>query len=737
MDLSLKNPEINFNSDSEPPLVYEFGDFQLQVGPRLLLKNGEELHLTPKAVATLCVLAARNGQVVSKDELMQRVWPDAVVEESNLAQYLHVLRKTLGTMPDGRPYIETLKRRGYRFNADVRSGPSHFGNGHLHRTETTVALSDPRSGRAWSRPVFSILVGTSLVIACVFCGLYLATTSVSQERSETPKPAADVLVTPLTSGENVTQTTISHDGKHFVYSDFDGDQSRLVLQAVDRSSRSEILPRFAGRIENLSFTPDDTEIYFVVFTTSAEDNGLYRISVSGGSPIKVLSTYTSPVSFSADGSKMVFVRINPNDAGREQIVEASADGSGEVVLFDPKEDQKLSPNAALSHNGQFIVFGSITRSIPIVCSLIKLDINDGSTTPLTNEEWDSCYRIAFTRDDRGIAFVGTKHNEAFSTRRDQVFYLELGSPESRRLTGDGNWHDPMSLGMTDAGEIIALPLNRISQLWTIDGDGNPATAEQITQGQSDGRSGIVSTPDGKVDFLARDGDGLAIFEVEADGQNRRRIIGASTVQELRGPPDARFLVFSQFENDLPQLFRIDRNGGDRRQLTFGNSAKIDSSVSPDGKWIVYSDDASDGSRSIFTLVRVPADGGPPETLAKEYCGVPHFSHDGRFISCSLDGNIKILSANTGMMTGELIAEPTFIPNSGARWSPDDKYLVYRVMKNGAVNLWRQPIGGGVPRPLTKFAKGDLYNFCYSSDGRKLYLSRGAQIRNAILIQGFR
>ena len=175
----------------------------------------------------------------------------------------------------------------------------------------------------------------------------------------------------------------------------------------------------------------------------------------------------------------------------------------------------------------------------------------------------------------------------------------------------------MSLGMTDAGEIIALPLNRISQLWAIDKDGNLATAEQITQGQADGRSGIVSTPDGKVDFLARDGDGFAIFEADADGKNRRRIVGAPTMQELRGPPDGRFLVYSEFQNDLPQLFRIDRNGGDRRQLTFGNSAKIDSSVSPDGKWVVYSDAASDGSKSIFSLQRVPADGGPPETLSKD------------------------------------------------------------------------------------------------------------------------
>lgn len=713
----------------------EFGEFQLQFGPLLLLKNGEQLPLRPKAVATLCVLAANSGQVVSKDELMQKLWPDAVVEESNLAQYLHMLRKTLGNMPDGRPYVETLKRRGYRFNAPVRPSSRHSHNGHSTTTDVATPLADANPKPVRRPRMFAMLVVVAIVLASTFVGLFVAGTRGWFRGDEPTKTSADVIITPLTSGENVTQTTISHDGKFIVYSDYDGDTSRLVLQAVDRSSRSEILPRFAGQISNLSFTPDDTQIYFVVSEIVEGAEGLYRISIKGGAPVRLLPTIASPVSFSADGSKMVFVRANPDDGGRMQIVETAADGSGETVLLDARDDQKFSPNATLSHNGRIVVFGSITRSFPIVCSLTKLDITDRSVTPLTNEEWDSCYRIAITQDDTGIAFVGTRHNDAFSIRRDQVYYVELGSPESRRLTSDGNWHDPMSLAMTDAGEIIALPLTRISQLWTIDADGALASAEQITQGQSDGRSGLVPTPDGKIDFLARDGDGFAIFEADADGQNRRRILGASTMQELRGDPNGRFLVYAEQQNDLTQLFRIDRNGGDRRQLTFGNSSKIDSSVSPDGKWIVYTDD---GGSDTLSLQRIPSDGGPPEILSNDYCGVPHYSHNGQFISCFLqDGKIRIVSADSGSVVTELSPEPSFLGNSGARWTPNDKDVVYRVVKNATTNLWRQPVRGGDPQPLTRFPKGDLYNFSFSSDGAKLYLSRGTQIRNAILIQGFR
>jgi len=736
LESSLKNPEINFNSDSEASLVYEFGDFQLHVGPRLLFKNGEELALTPKTVATLSVLASRSEQVVSKDELMQRVWPDAVVEESNLAQYLHILRKTLGTMPDGRPHVETLKGRGYRLNAPVRARSSYEKNGHTPVRDVGVPISDADPSPSQPRSANSMLLiaGLFVVLACVGLVVFVGKTRGWFAPTDPPKPASDVIVTPLTSGENVTQTTISHDGKFFVYSDYDGDRSRLVLEAVDRSSKSEILPRFAGRIENLSFTPDNAEIYFNASDMSAADNGLYRISVNGGSPVKVLDTMTSPVSFSADGSKMVFVRANPKSDGREQIVETSNVGSGETVLLEAKSDQRFSPDAAMSHNGRFVVFGSITRTFPIVCSLTKLDLYDRSITPLTNEEWDSCYRIAFAKDDSGIAFVGTRRGEAFSIRRDQVYYLDFTSPESRRLTGDANWHDPMSLGMTDSDEILALTSTRISQVWTINPDGNPTTAEQITQGQSDGRGGIVAMPDDKIDFLTRDGDGAAIFEAEANGQSRRRIVGSPTMQELRGSPDGRFLVYAEQQNDLTQLFRIDRNGDDRRQLTFDSSSKIDSSVSPDGSWVVYNND--EGNEK-YSLQRIPADGGPPEKLSDGYCGVPHYSHSGKFISCYAGDKIRIVAADTGKPVTELIPDANFVTNTGALWSADDKYLVYRVVKNGATNLWRQPVLGGNPRPLTNFPKGDLYNFSYSSDGKKLYLSRGTQNRNAILIRDFR
>jgi TolB-like protein/DNA-binding winged helix-turn-helix (wHTH) protein len=104
--------------------VYEFEDFRLDAGYLMLYHDDEELTLAPKAVETLLALVERRGEIVSKDELLETVWPDAIVEESNLFLYLSVLRKTLGTQENGKPWVETLRRRGYRFSGNVRVMPA-------------------------------------------------------------------------------------------------------------------------------------------------------------------------------------------------------------------------------------------------------------------------------------------------------------------------------------------------------------------------------------------------------------------------------------------------------------------------------------------------------------------------------------------------------------------------------------------------------------------------------------
>jgi len=99
-------------------LQWDFGSFRLDGAQHLLFRQGELVPLSRKAVDILAVLVENHGQLVEKDSLMRRVWPDSFVEESNLAVHISQLRKILGD-ETGSCRIETIPRRGYRFVGEV------------------------------------------------------------------------------------------------------------------------------------------------------------------------------------------------------------------------------------------------------------------------------------------------------------------------------------------------------------------------------------------------------------------------------------------------------------------------------------------------------------------------------------------------------------------------------------------------------------------------------------------
>lgn len=100
--------------------IYEFGSFRLDQQERLLLRDGAPLSLTPKAFDLLLALIVRHGRLVEKEELFQTVWPDTIVEESNLSSNIAIIRKALSDGENGLKFIETVPKRGYRFVAEVR-----------------------------------------------------------------------------------------------------------------------------------------------------------------------------------------------------------------------------------------------------------------------------------------------------------------------------------------------------------------------------------------------------------------------------------------------------------------------------------------------------------------------------------------------------------------------------------------------------------------------------------------
>jgi len=99
--------------------VFSFGSFRLVPSQRLLLEDDRRIHIGSRAFDILTTLVERAGEVVPKDELLTRVWPNVYVEDSNLKTQVSGVRRALGEARAGRRYIVAIPGRGYSFVAPV------------------------------------------------------------------------------------------------------------------------------------------------------------------------------------------------------------------------------------------------------------------------------------------------------------------------------------------------------------------------------------------------------------------------------------------------------------------------------------------------------------------------------------------------------------------------------------------------------------------------------------------
>jgi TolB-like protein/DNA-binding winged helix-turn-helix (wHTH) protein/Flp pilus assembly protein TadD len=149
--------------------TYEFGVYQLDTEEKVLVREGQPVALPPKDLETLVVLVEKAGHIVGKEELLEKVWPGVFIEENNLARRVFNLRQVLGEGPDGRKYIETIPKRGYRFVGSVRGlGDSAESMAPAPRTSdsphSTLRTSRRRILRPWTIAAVLIVAASLLTL---------------------------------------------------------------------------------------------------------------------------------------------------------------------------------------------------------------------------------------------------------------------------------------------------------------------------------------------------------------------------------------------------------------------------------------------------------------------------------------------------------------------------------------------------------------------------------------------
>src|SRR6266536_6678252 len=132
-----------------PGHFHHFDEFTVDSEQKVLLRNGAPLPLAPKVFDTLLILVEDGGRIVEKEALMNRLWPDSFVEESNLTFNIQQLRKALGDNARHPHFIETVARRGYRFIAEVSKNSALPIADETELSRTSVALSRPTLRRSY------------------------------------------------------------------------------------------------------------------------------------------------------------------------------------------------------------------------------------------------------------------------------------------------------------------------------------------------------------------------------------------------------------------------------------------------------------------------------------------------------------------------------------------------------------------------------------------------------------
>lgn len=147
-----------------PAEIYEFDDFQIDVGKRLLRCSNGEIPLTPKVFDTLLYLVRSNGKVIEKAELMREIWSDSIVEENNLTQNISILRRVFSEKPGEQRFIVTVAGHGYRFVPEVRKIDDSISDEPIDAVSDTMessSLLPPETPRLHGRRKW-LVVGTIL-----------------------------------------------------------------------------------------------------------------------------------------------------------------------------------------------------------------------------------------------------------------------------------------------------------------------------------------------------------------------------------------------------------------------------------------------------------------------------------------------------------------------------------------------------------------------------------------------
>jgi Tol biopolymer transport system component/DNA-binding winged helix-turn-helix (wHTH) protein len=645
--------------------LVQFGTFEVDLPAGELRKAGAKLKLTGQPFQVLAILLDRPGEVVTREELQKRLWPDTFVDvDHNLNTAINKIREVLGDSAESPRFVETLPRRGYRFIA-----PVHIGAGsEPKRQEGPQGVSPPHTDvarepslqRHW---VLGLSGAAIIVIAVLFYWL------------------ARPLMPPKVSGyTRITNDghakkfridalpVIATDGSRLYFAEAAETGIRSTLNQVSASGgeTSPVPTPFGQNIELGDITPNRSDLLLQTFVAAESEMRLWILPVVGGASRRVGDVLGRDAAWSPDGQRIAYVK------GHELYV-CKADGT-EIRKLVTAPGQVRWPR--WSPRGNVLRF-TVYRA-GAWTSIEEVSAAGGRPHALLpGREEDHCCGN-WTTDGKYYVFQSTFFQSLNYSRtdiwalRERIGLFRKGNGEPVQLTaGPMDFRSPVS--SVDGKRIFVIGEQRRGELVRFE-----SKSGQFVRylGGISARDVDVSKDGQWVTYVSYP-DGL-LWRSRVDGSQRLQLTSLPMQAALpRWSPDGKRIAFSAvIPREPDRIHVVAADGGRPAQLTAGNHYETDPNWSPDQNSLVFGGEPwfesfAPGSAiiRIFDLKTRQV-----STLSdSEGLYSPHLSPDGRYVlATSFDSQKLMLFDFSTHKWTELVSGPAAYPN----WSRDGRFIYF-------------------------------------------------------------
>jgi Tol biopolymer transport system component/DNA-binding winged helix-turn-helix (wHTH) protein len=688
----------------------DFDSYRLNRRRRILERDGVHVRLTPRVFDVLSLLVEEAGEVVTKEQLLEKVWADAVVEEGNINRTISTLRKQLGRQADGADFIETVPRVGYRFLAEVstatkvRNELNEFDGGGTVADEKV----EPGSRRS-RRPFFAPVLGALAVIATVgLIGWKYWTV-----QPTAPAVRKNVMVKVLDTPDEELNPTFSNDGRIRFGRRFPDKSVRWFSVAEDGTDIRE-----EKGIPNLStgkWSPDGTK---VVYAKAGDHRKLY-VSSSDGSDERLLPFSGGNSAWSPDGKSFLYQALAPN---------SPVPNNSDIFLYNFESGDITPVVESLAFDGD-PAFSPDGRSIAFVSErdgnfeVYLMDLATKEIRRMTNHPAHDSFP-SFPPDGTQLLFNSDRENE-----NTAAYLMNLDGSGLRRITDGPTYNGAPPDCWSSDGTKILLISDR-------DGDEDifvmtvePYAPEKLFDVSGPGPASPSYTPDGgAVVYQERDGNDSQIRIFDVARKASRHLTAVSGFEALPSlSPDGQIVAFQEKIDDNTEVMLIRMDGTGRVNLSQNHAKDVHPTFSPDGKTIAFSANRA-GSSSFHELYVMNIDGSDQHMVYGDRATsvTPVYSPDGRLLFFANDreegriGNFELFAMP---VTGGTVTRLTNRRRADVQpsVSPDGKRIVFSSTTDGNSEIYLMNIdGSGVVR-LTRDPSDDNTPR-WSPDGRSIIFS---------------